>query len=137
MKEISTPTDFHKMKPHSVVFWTASIGTMIALLVTFLVLQSIQSHGFHVQPKIVNGIESNPSYFPFFVNVENTEYRCGASLISNRWDFYLQTLLPTLCVLFFLFFVGFSHLLNQKLSKFSLLFMKKVDPHSCALSRLA
>lgn len=58
---------------------------MKVLLVTLIVLQSIVSHAFHVQPKILDGIESDPSLFPFFVKMEHLTFLCGGALISSRY----------------------------------------------------
>lgn len=51
------------------------------------VFQSTSSDGFTFQPKIINGIVSNPSDFPFFVGIQMGNSRCSGSLISDRYAF--------------------------------------------------
>lgn len=62
---------------------------MIKLFVFLFVIFTL-GHGFKIQPRVINGIESIPSDFPFFVSLQALGYRCGGSLISDR---YLRTLI--------------------------------------------
>lgn len=56
------------------------------LNILLLLLAVSMSHGFEIQPRILNGIESNPRDFPFFVNLvgANSNKICGGTLISNK-----------------------------------------------------
>lgn len=59
---------------------------MAALLLLSILLQFCLGHsnGYAIEPKIVNGIESHPEEFPFFVNIIHPRMVCGAALISDR-----------------------------------------------------
>lgn len=56
------------------------------------ILSLIQSHGFRIQPRILNGIVSDTSKYPFYVQILNYNYqngtqyedRCGGSLLNDR-----------------------------------------------------
>lgn len=51
------------------------------------VLAIASTHGFSVQPKIVNGAISNPADFPFFAYITYPAVRgdsCSATLLSDR-----------------------------------------------------
>lgn len=60
---------------------------MFKVIVPIFLLSAIfaHSHGFKLQPKIVNGVESDPEDFPFFVRITDATGICSASLISDRW----------------------------------------------------
>lgn len=44
---------------------------------------AVISHGFEIQPRIVNGIESEPSDFPFYAFLDLESQDCGGTLISD------------------------------------------------------
>lgn len=48
--------------------------------------QCAHTHGFSVQPRMVNGIPSNPEDFPFYVIMDAGHGTCGGSLISDRYQ---------------------------------------------------
>lgn len=59
-------------------------------LEVLLVLVALQlAHSFNIQPRILNGLQSNPSDFPFYVYFDvQFEYKtvfCGGTLISDRY----------------------------------------------------
>lgn len=60
------------------------------LLVTFafVALFAISSNGFKIQPRVHNGIESDPTNYPFYVHVRQFDgdnvYECGGSLLNDR-----------------------------------------------------
>lgn len=45
-------------------------------------------NGFTIQPRVVNGVLSNTTNFPFFVMIEQVmpPTRCSATLISDRYS---------------------------------------------------
>lgn len=73
---------------------------MITIFTVIFLLQFTYSHGFHIQPRIINGHRSNPQDFTFYVGItsftvkNNQVYTglCGASLISDRFIFYFLLL---------------------------------------------
>lgn len=42
------------------------------------------SRGFIAHPRIINGIESKNSDFPFFATIEDNGSRCAGTLISDQ-----------------------------------------------------
>lgn len=62
---------------------------MFKLLALSLLLQLAVGDGFSLQPRIVNGIRSNPADFPFFVlllvHYPNGQGQlCGSTLINDK-----------------------------------------------------
>lgn len=62
---------------------------LFAISVVFISLTLVNSYGYKLQSRIVNGVESNIRRYPFFVSLltkdnENVTKRCSASLISDR-----------------------------------------------------
>lgn len=50
-------------------------------------LQSaLAGYGFEIQPRIINGVVSNPSDFPYFVSLvaKGNNKFCGGTLISDK-----------------------------------------------------
>lgn len=43
------------------------------------------SNGFFVQPKIINGISSNPMNYPFYVSIGRDGASFGGTLLSDRY----------------------------------------------------
>lgn len=53
------------------------------------------SQGFEIHPRIINGVKSNVSDFPFYVYLESEQSKCGGVLIDNKYiqfasSFYLS-----------------------------------------------
>lgn len=46
---------------------------------------AIGSYGFNIQPRIINGILSNPTDFPYFVYFKTSSHYCSAVLLSDRY----------------------------------------------------
>lgn len=65
------------------------------ILVALLSLFTI-SYGYGIQPRILNGIKSNPRDFPFYVYFELGSRMCGGSLLNDRY--FHQLLLSQKCV---------------------------------------
>lgn len=57
---------------------------MCRLLVFSILSLVVITSGFGIQPRIINGIESAPSEFPFYVHVRGNS-NCGGSLISDKY----------------------------------------------------
>lgn len=53
----------------------------ILLLISFFNLRQT----FEIQPRILNGIKTNSTEFPFYVHLDLENKTCGASLISDKW----------------------------------------------------
>lgn len=59
---------------------------MIILSIAFVFLFQIAiSNGFFVQPKIINGISSNPVNYPFYVSIGRDGATFGGTLLSDRY----------------------------------------------------
>lgn len=43
------------------------------------------SQGFEIHPRIINGVKSNVSDFPFYVYLESEQSKCGGVLIDNKY----------------------------------------------------
>lgn len=64
-------------------------------MIKFILLLSLGccafSAGFKIQPKIVNGVPSDPNTFKFFVQIrafkDNTEVSCGGALLNDRYTY--------------------------------------------------
>ena len=58
------------------------------ILALIVALQIIYGNGFTIQPRIVNGVLSNPEAFPFYVFLFKGDGRqaatCGGTLISDK-----------------------------------------------------
>lgn len=56
-------------------------------MLTFLIV-TISSllciNGFTIQPKILNGVQSDPDDFPYFVHIIHLAGDCSAVLISDK-----------------------------------------------------
>lgn len=59
--------------------------------VAFLFVIFALGYGFKIQPRVINGIESIPNDFPFYVSLQNKVYRCGGSLLSDRYKLKILT----------------------------------------------
>lgn len=61
---------------------------MIQLILLIAALSPITSYGYLIQPKIINGLRSNPENYPFFVNVRVYDGyytdTCGGALLNDR-----------------------------------------------------
>lgn len=57
---------------------------MGCFLLTSIFVLFVGSQGFKIQPRILNGIKSNPQDFPFFVYLDMETGECSGSLISDR-----------------------------------------------------
>lgn len=62
---------------------------MFKLLAVTLALQVAYSHGFAVEPRIMNGHLTDPKQVPFYVfihSISNTSmYMCGGSYLGNGY----------------------------------------------------
>lgn len=64
---------------------------MISLVLPLVVITTI-SHGYKIQPRIINGVISDTSKYPFFVFLDvqlpnadsSIESTCGAALLNDR-----------------------------------------------------
>lgn len=66
---------------------------MIAAFYILAVLPIIVTiDGFIVQPRIINGIASNTSDYPFFVYIRFGGAYCSGSLISDRYGGFVDFL---------------------------------------------
>lgn len=53
-------------------------------ILLFAVVQLVAfGHGFEIQPRIIDGLFSDVSQFPFYVYLENG-MACGGTLLSNK-----------------------------------------------------
>lgn len=79
-------------------------------LVVISALLLVQSYGFQIQPKIMNGFDSKPSDFPHYVLLVATSEQgssmCGGSILSDRYAY-------------FLFHHNQLHLANAEFSKYN------------------
>lgn len=57
---------------------------MLKTFTLIVVIYSALSHGFHIQPKVLNGAVSNPADFPYFVWIYG-EILCCGSLITDTY----------------------------------------------------
>lgn len=110
----------YKRKLHSQKLFNFKVNhtIMFRFIIAIFVIQLAISQGFKIQPRVINGVRSNVTDFPFFVNImhraESGMSVCGASLISDRYvkkkltveftqltdyllNFLLYYLLDTLC----------------------------------------
>lgn len=63
------------------------VSTTMKLFALVFVLQYAYSYG--LQPRIANGVPSNPKDFPFYVYLDViATHKCGGSLISDRYQRY-------------------------------------------------
>lgn len=69
-----------------ITIWSSWNLIMSRLFVVIVVLQFVHSHGFTIKPRIIDGTESNPGAFPFFVNIVYNGDICGGSLLNEKWD---------------------------------------------------
>lgn len=65
---------------------------MIKLSVLLIVVEIVYTNGYTINPRIVNGIESSPFEFPFYVFISTATPKtdglyqiCGGTLISDSW----------------------------------------------------
>lgn len=65
---------------------------MIKATLILAVISFVSIDGLNIQPRIINGILSNPTDFPFFVYVSNCFSHCSATLISERYLLFKLTL---------------------------------------------
>lgn len=61
---------------------------MVKFLVFLFVLQFVSSHGFELQPRIINGIQSNSADYPFYVYIGRNDATFGGTLLSDRYNYY-------------------------------------------------
>lgn len=59
--------------------------TMYKLFALLFVVPMVYGRDFEIHPKIIKGIRSVPSNFPFYVNLVSPELDCGGSLISDTY----------------------------------------------------
>lgn len=52
--------------------------------VVVTVLQIVHINGFTIQPKIINGVLSNPADYPFFVDITSIWGYCDGVLINDK-----------------------------------------------------
>lgn len=65
---------------------------MIKCLLILAILPVIISHGYHIRPRIVNGVKIDTQKYPFFVQLETFVDRkngkiqllCGGSVLNDR-----------------------------------------------------
>lgn len=62
---------------------------MFKIILNLIVLSFTTIQGYSVQPRIINGILSKPSDFPFFVHISFEDSRCSATLISDRFSKFI------------------------------------------------
>lgn len=57
-----------------------SMNRLLVIICNLFVI----GQGFKIDPRIINGVKSNVSEFPFYVHLDMEQSTCGGSLISDR-----------------------------------------------------
>lgn len=81
-------TQFHNIKAAYKISVSLSRNSsqikMMGTLIIALLLNVAFSQAFSIQPRILNGIISNPADYSYFVNVEHEQMSCGGAVIGDR-----------------------------------------------------
>lgn len=67
-----------------------AVTVMFRLLVILFLAQLLSSFidAISIQPRIINGVVSNPTDFSFFVNLRDRSSSCGGSLLNEKYVFW-------------------------------------------------